>query len=149
MTIEQTKRRIPVMQKFGEPGWRIECLHYNEKVWRVIENPAWDYGSTYRAVRFEKTPGKRVPLPWSTVKCGMTIRDEADKLRKMTVLEMSDTTLWCGRNSCRNRADFTSNEYLDGNEWKPLWTEVSGGERIVEVVSEDEVRFPASKEGII
>lgn len=140
MTIEQTKRRIAVMQKVGEPGWRIEIKLQHRDAWEPVLFP--DFSSTtgkYRAVRVETTPGKRVPLPWSTIKCGMTIRDEADKLRSMTVLEMSDTTLWCGRGACRNRADFTSTEYLDGNEWKPLWTEEPGGERIVEVISEEGV----------
>ena len=139
MTIEQTKRRIAVMQKHGEPGWRIELFGKGHCGWEWIRTdaPDWDKDVIFRAVRVEATPGKRVPMPWSTIKCGMTIRDEADKLRKMTVLEMSDTTLWCGRGSCRNRADFTSTEHLDGNEWKPLWTEEPGGERIVEVISEE------------
>lgn len=137
MTPQQTKRRIAVMQRFGEPGWRIECWYCIKNVWSIITDPNWDNGSTYRAVRVETTAGKRVPLPWITIKCGMVIRDTMDQLRKMTVQEMSDTTLWCGRNSCRNRADFTSTEYLDGNEWKPLWTEEPGGERIAEIICEE------------
>ena len=147
MTPEQTKKRIAVMAKHGEPGWRIEVRWSGQ--WQPVRDTLWRYDQVFRAVHIEKTEGKRVPLPWITIKCGMVIRDTTAPRREMTVTETMDMTLWCGRNSCRNRADFTSSEYIDGNEWKPLWTEEPVGERIVEVISEEEVRFPASKEGIL
>ena len=138
MTPEQTKRRIPVMQKFGEPGWMIEYRPYGGKVWAVTETPTWDDLSTYRAVRVEATPGKHVPLPWSTIKCGMVVRYPSSVDTTWLILRASSN--YC-TTECKVLCDrdLLAMEHLDGSTWKPLWTEESGIERIVEVISEEVV----------
>ena len=140
MNIEQTKRRILVMQKHGEPGWRTECWYSIR--WSIITDPNWDCGSLYRAVRVETTAGRRVPLPWSRLKVGALVRVADAPDVEALVVAKDRVSFRTGRGSIMySPAAFTTLEYFDGLEcqWLPLWTEKPGGERIVEVISEDVV----------
>ena len=147
MTPSHTKRRMAVMAKHGEPGWRIDRKYRgynsfdNSPEWILDVNPEWDPIHIYRAVRVERTEGKRVPLPWSTIKCGMVVRwiAEPDSEYEITRVtrEPSAPKAVAGDTSFHphNRIHC---EYLDGDAWKPLWTEEPGEEEIVEIVSEEE-----------
>ena len=96
----------------------------------------------FRAVRVEATQGESVPLPWSTIKCGMVVRWIAEPdshcLITRVTNEPSVARAIAGDTTFRphNRIHC---EYLDGSTWKPLWTEEPVGERIVEVISEEGV----------
>lgn len=138
MTPEQTKRQIEVMAKHGEPGWRIEVKTYLG--WQ-IGNPDWEAYLVYRAVRVETVPGKRVPLPWSTIRCGMVVRNVESREFLVTFVNRADFLIGVVESlgiKLVKFADITELEYLDGTEWKPLWTEEPGGEKIVEIISEEE-----------
>lgn len=138
MTKEQAKKRIEVMQAYTDAGWRIEIKLPNSINWDVVINPEFSNPQAkYRAVRVDTTAGNRVPMPWETLSCGMVVRFLGDITRRVLVLETSITSAYLGRGVYVEHHTFTRLEYLDGNEWKPLWTEGTGIERIVETISEE------------
>jgi hypothetical protein len=120
-------------------GWRIE-MKLGHETWRPVNEPVWCSTGTYRAVRVERTAGKRMPLPWSTIKCGMVVRRIGSR-RVASVDEIEGESAWAGRGGSAmfGLSDLTRMQYLDGDEWKPLYTEEPGEERIVEIISEEEI----------
>ena len=68
--------------------------------------------------------GKRVPLPWSTLKCGMIVTLAGSTVERLiTRLEHGHAT---ASDLLFHHEDFIHMEYLDGETWKPLWTEEPG-----------------------
>lgn len=139
MTPEQTKKRMAVMAKHGEPGWIIQWLYDNPSDWKTCSDPGWA-GERYRAARIELQPGKRVPLPWKTLRCGMVVL-LIDTRQVTAVVVCMDNDRKCFRigpgNILYSHETFTTLEYLDGDVWRPLWTEELGEEKIVETVTEE------------
>lgn len=124
------------MAKHGEPGWRIEAKIHGK--WTVCDDPRWIQPPVYRAVRVERQSGNRVPLPWSTIRCGMVVKHVQNIVGTHLVVATGLGEFAYGR-FFGNHKDFVLMEYLDGDTWKPLWTEEPGEEKIVEIVSEEEV----------
>lgn len=127
------------MQKLG---WTIEACESRTGQWiKLLYDPNWDreFGA-YRAVRIERTAGKRVPLPWSAIKCGMVVRLTCRQDISYLILRVHPEIFFAADDDIGyvkfNHVIFTSAEYLDGTEWKPLWTEELGEEKIVEIVTE-------------
>lgn len=106
-------------------------------MWLFTESPNWNLDQYYRAVRVERAEGKRVPLPWSTMDLGMRIRSTVYKSGRHLINYVDEKVALSGSTVFTSR-DMLSCEHLSGNEWLPLWTEETGEERIVEIVSEEE-----------
>ena len=143
----QTKRRMAVMAKHGEPGWFFDRKICSGWVRLIPNDPVWSPDEIYRAVRVERNAGRRVPLPWSMIRCGMVVRRMANTSIELAVDHVDNDCCEfnAGRdgNNPRTIHAFLETEYLDyDNElkqaWKPLWTEEPGEEKIVEIVSEEE-----------
>lgn len=139
MTPNETKRRMAVMAKHGEPLWQIESRSGCAGPWTISADPKWLIGGVvYRAVRVERSASKRVPLPWSTIRCGMQLRLKRGSGHEVLLaIHIKSDSILAGEIWFLHEA-FMQMEYLDGDTWKPLWTEEPGEERIVEIVSEEE-----------
>ena len=128
---------MAVMAKHGEPGWFFDRKICSGWVRLIPNDPVWSPDEIYRAVRVERNAGRRVPLPWSTVKCGMVVRYMLDIWRLVTEVRASGIAI-AGQDHCFTHTDIKNMYHLDGDTWKPLWTEEPGEEKIVEIVSEEE-----------
>lgn len=137
MTPTQSHKKAAIMLKHGVDGWRIEKQGGTRELWRIDTDPDWIRYAEYRAVRIERTPCKRVPLPWLTVHCGMVVRVEPQKCITYLVHFVSDTKAASGPFKFE-KSDLIYIEYLSpSGEWLPMWTEEPGEERVVEILSEE------------
>lgn len=129
------------MAKHGEDGWKHYALYRNTNEWLLMTiDPCWDLPfGCYKAVRVKRTEGKRVPLPWNTIKCGMLIRRAASSSEVSMVIATLPNHIKTIEYTFEHKAFFMFEYSIDGSEWKPLWTEESGEERIVETISEGDV----------
>lgn len=77
-----------------------------------------------------------MPLPWSTIRCGMVVRLESCPIIESMIVRVSEDMFFSGPNpTAMGHGAFIGMEYLFGNDWKPLWTETEEG--IMEIISEE------------
>lgn len=112
-----------------EAAWDFWLSQHDISTPEIIKEAIKESFRAFLNDNSEAPQGKRVPLPWSTIRCGMVVRDLREATRSMCVTEMTGMTIFAGRGCAWSHGDFTRLEYLDGATWKPLWTVEAGEEK--------------------